>query len=466
MKALTKVVLVLLALGQPACTNGGQTESSGPAQRQSGLPASGPAPARQASTNSPALQGHISTPWSEPIRGLIVQLEAFPSTPRPGGNMYHPGESFRLFAGARNPSGKEVIVTGLWLHVLTPDGTHCLWLGYPLARGTKVGAIRQGATRQLASWGLRLTRAEGEGRHSPEDTKAELAPLDLTRPGTYTFWFSEQTQASPQSNAPSPAIVSPKLNVEVRTLTDSDTVHQVTPTQCNDLRAVAEGPDRHAPQVKQSLYRLQKQLELARNVGLADAATALLVEQAGKPGPPGYPMKRLWQILESRAADGGRPPRLAIKGDYLRPLARFELQRLKAWYDVKPPSGAPFRDDWPLVSALRALCLESKEEPLRKPLSELAKTHAKLTKPPPWNKDDGSTVLIGYHHARLGMAWALLQELDVLIGMTEAEVTTILGQSTSRPKDLLDWCAGSRMHVNPHIWVVIADGKVRSVGGR
>jgi len=394
-----------------------------------------------------------------------VQLRGFPSTPRPGGNVYHPGESFRLFAGARNPGGKEVLITGLWLHVLTPDGTHCLWMGYPLARGTKVGAIRQGARRQLASWGVRLTRAV-QGLHSPENPQAEQAPLDMTRSGTYTFWFSEQTQASPQDSAPSPAIVSPKLKIEVRPLTDADAVREVTPAQRDDLKALAEASGRDYGQAKPILYRLKKQLKLARNVGLADAATALLVEQAAKPDPLGYPMKSLWQILESRAVCGIHPPRLAIKGDYPRPLAEMELRRLKAWYDVKPPSGAPFRDDWLLVSTLRALCLESKEEPLRKPLIELAKAHAVLTRPPPWDRDDGSTGLIGYHHARLRMAWTLLKELDVLIGMTEAEVTAILGQPSSRPKDMLRWCAGSRKQVNPHIWVVIADGKVRSVGGR
>jgi hypothetical protein len=383
---------------------------------------------------------------------------------------------------ARNPGGKEALVTGLWLHVLDPDGTHHLWLSYPLARGEKVGAIREGAMLQLATWHVRLTRAEGEsvtrrplgGRNrdpqqqSPEDAEAEQAPLDLTRPGTYTFWFSEQKQASPQDSATSPQIVSPKLKIEVRPLTEADAVREVTPAQRDDLKAVAEGPDQHDPQVERSLYRLEKQLGVARNVGLANAATALLVEQAAKRDPLGlgYPLRNLWYVLEKRAVDGGRPPRLAINGDYVRPLAEMELRQLKAWYDVKPPSGAPFRDADPRASVLRALCLESKDEPLRKPLIELAKAHAKLTKPPPWDKDDGSTVLIRYHHARLYMAWALLKELGVLIGMTEAEVTAILGQPTSRPKDMLDWYAGSRMHVNPHIWVVIADGKVRSVGGR
>ena len=391
-----------------------------------------------------------------------MRLEAFPSISRPGGNVFHPGDSFRLFGGARNPGGEEVRITGLWLHVLTPDGAHRVGR-YPQARGEKVRAIREGSTLGLAHWDVRLIRAV-EGWRSPGDPKAEEAPLDMTPPGTYTFWFAEVTEASPERRAPLPLVVSPKLKIEVRRLTDSDAVRQVTPAQRDDLRAIAEGPDREYPQVEQTLYRLQKQLELARNVGLADAATALLVEQATKPDPLRYPMKRLWQILESRAVYGWRPPRLAIKGDYLRPLAELELRQLKAWYDVKPPSGVPFRDDRPLVSTLRALCLESKEEPLRKPLIELAKAHAMLTKPPPWDKDDGRTVLIRYHHARLGMAWTLLKDLDALIGMTEAEVRAILGQPTSRPKDMLDWYAGSRMHVNPHIWVVIANGKVRSVG--
>ena len=420
--------------------------------------ASGPAPATQTRpTSSAAADVRLRTAWSEPVRGLTVRLEAYPA-------LFHPGDVVVLSGHARNVAGGKVRVTGIWLHVVTPDGEHRVYR-YPEARGTEVHQLPEGTTLSFANWHIRLVRA-ATGWRGPGDQKAEDVPLDLSRPGTCTFWYAEGTNRPPPDGVASPPpIVSPRLKIEVRELVESEMARQLTAAQRDDLRMLAEGPDQHNAQASQAIYRLKKDLEVARNVGLADAATALLIEEAGKPGRLRYPMKLLWEALEARAVHGGHPPQLAIAGDHIRPLAELEFRQLKAWYEVKPPKGPPFTEDGPSVSVLRALCLESRDEPLRKPLADLAKANAMLLNPAPWDKDDGSTVLIRFHHNRLGLAWILLSDLGVLIGMTEAEVIAILGQPTSRRKDMLDWYAGSSMHVNPHIWVVVADGKVQSVGG-
>ncbi len=257
--------------------------------------------------------------------------------------------------------------------------------------------------------------------------------------------------------------------MEVREIQKSEMVRQPTAAQLADLRMIAEGADEHDhPELSKAVDRLGKDLLLAKNVGLADAAVALLAEQVAK-SPTDLPQSagELWSALSRRAVErhytARRSPsvQLAIRGDYVRPLAELEMKVLKAWYQLTPDEPEPRRAR-PRVSieVLLALCLDSKDEPLRKPLAELAKANAKLPDPLSWARDPA---LIHYHHGRLGLAWHVLQDLDVLQGMSEAEVTAILGRPTRRYQNVLEWYAASSMHVNPFIRAFLADGKVQSV---
>jgi hypothetical protein len=396
----------------------------------------------------------------------------------------------RLLAEARNVGEDKFYVrTSGELHLLTPSDEHMV---YALSAFNRA-SLSPGSTVMQGDWDIRLVKGSRYWRPAGEPEGKER-PLDLGRPGTYTFWHEHQAKPGWLATADKQAaekgeaawtgkIASPRLKVEVRELADSETVRRLTDSQRDDLRMIAEGPDRHERrELEAANHRLAKDLLLAGNVGLADAATALVVEQVAKStNEPPASIPNLWYALSRRAVDrrldrDWPPVQLAIRGEYLRPLAELELKSLKTWFDIAPPqpevaATQPTRRgvrSSSSIDVLLALCLDSKDEPLRKPLAELAVANAALPNPLPWKRGQGglereNITLIDHYHARLGTAWGLLRALDALQDKTEAEVIAILGQPTKRHQEMIEWYAASGMHVNPFIRVVLVGGKVQSV---
>lgn len=445
------------------------------------LALSGCAEVQDAPASNPVGTRQVVGDWSEPQDELTVRMVA----DRAG---YHPGEQMRLWAEARNTGQNKFYVrTSGELHLVTPSGEHMV---YAFSASNRAN-LSAGSTVMQGDWVIRLVKGSRYWRPAGE-AKGKEAPLDLTRVGTYTFWHEHEAKpgwlatADPRAAEKGEAawtgkIASPRMKIQVRELGDADKVRELTPSQRDDLRIVAEGVDKHDRRILEAANnRLAKDLLMAGNVGLADAATALVVEQVGKnPDDPPVPIASLHGALSRRAVEWrmGRywpPVELAIRGEYIRPLAELELKSLKAWFDVLPPEPTaaatrPMRGrSRSSIDVLLALCLDSKDEPLRKPLTELAVANARLPNPLPWKDGEGALhreniALIRYHHGRLATAWGLLRSLDVLQDKTEAEVIAILGQPTKRHQNMLEWYAASGVHVNPFIRVILDGGKVQSV---
>jgi hypothetical protein len=421
--------------------------------------------------------------WSKIQDGLTVRMVA-------DRTVYHAGEQMRLQAEARNSGdGKLYVPTGGEMHLLTPSGEHMV---YAYSSSNRAN-LSPGSTVMLGYWwNLRLVKGSTSWRPA-DGPEGKNMPADLSRVGTYTFWHEHEakpgwlaTMDKQAAEKGEPAwtgkSVTPRLKIEVRELGDADKVRELTASQRNDLRIVAEGPDKHdRRELEAANNRLAKDLLLAANVGLADAAAALVVEHVSKNADdPTASIASLHYALSRRAVEprGGRhwpPVELAIRGDYLRPLAELELKLLKASFDVAPPQ-VEVAATQPLIRRARpglstdvllSLCLDSKDDPLRKPLAELAAANAKLPDPLPWKRgqdpfDREDITLIRYYHPRLATAWGLLRALDVLQDKTEAEVIAILGQPTKRYENTLEWYAASEMHVNPFVRVVFVGGKAQS----
>jgi hypothetical protein len=414
-----------------------------------------------------AAQAHprLEGDWSEPLDGLKVRVVADRA-------VYHPGEWIQLTAYARNAGSEKLWVSAeVTLHVLTGSGDHRVHSPLSLNGAT----LSTGSAILHGRYYVRLTKAVAGWRPTGQEA-VKRRPLDLSRPGTYTFWHEYEARAgapdttvkrsAPGERAWSGRIQSPRLKVVVRNLRESEVVRQPTARQFQDLRIIDEGPEKHGPKAfAQAQERLANDLLLAKNVDLADAAVALMAEHGAKgPSELSRPVQAPWYALSKRAV----AVRLAIRGDYVRPLAELEMKMLEAWYKLTPDEDEKERrraGARPTISVLLALCLDSKDEPLRKPLTALATANAKLPRLLPWRRgqDGEDLTLIRYYHWRLGMAWGVLDALDVLKGMTEAEVIAILGPPTSRQDNVLEWDAASRMHVNPFICVSVVDGRARSV---
>lgn len=421
--------------------------------------------------------------WSMTMDGMSVRMVADRA-------VYHAGERMRLRAEARNSGeGNLHIPTGGELHMLTPSGEHmvCVYSSSSCAH------LSPGNTVTLCDWwGLRLVKGSASWRPA-EGSGGKSMPVDLSRLGTYTFWLEHEakpgwlaTMDKQAAEKGEPAwtgkVVTPRLKIEVRELRDADKVRELTAAQQSDLRIVAEGPDVHDRYaLEASNNRLAEALLMAGNVGLADAATALVVEQeARRPGEqPTSSIESLHRALSDRAVErrGGWDwvsVDLAIRGEYLRSLAEVEMKSLKALFDVPPPEPTaattrPARKRSRLsINVLLALCLDSTDEPLRRPLAELAAANARLPDPLPWKRTQNGLEredlpLIRFYHERLATAWDLLQALDVLQNKTEAEVISILGQPNMRHENTMGWYASSSMHVNPWVQIVLVAGKVQSV---
>jgi len=417
--------------------------------------------------------------WSEPLDELTVRMVAERA-------VYHPGEQMQLWGQAQNIGpGKFYVRTSGELHLLTPRGEHMVCA----LSDDNLANLSSGSIANQGNWSIRLVRGSRYWRPAGE-AEGKETPLDLTLIGTYTVWHEHEAQpgwltaadkraAEEGAAAWTGKIASPRMQIQVRELGDTDKVRELSPAQRDDLRTVAEGSAEHDwREVGAANHRLATNLLMAANVGLADAATALVVEQVGKSAAdPPDSIQGLWHALSNRAVEQrhGRhwpPVQLAIRGEYLRPLAELELSALKAWFDALPPEPEaagtrPMRAGSP-TAVLLALCLDSKDEPLRRPLAELAVANARLPDPLPWMEGAGALQrenipLTRYYHRRLETAWGLLRSLDVLQGRTEAEVIAILGQPTKRHEDVLEWYADSGMHVVPFIRAVLDNGKVQSV---
>jgi hypothetical protein len=357
--------------------------------------------------------------------------------------LYHPGEEIHILAEVRKVGIRE---SPLWaqLHLLTPSGEEWI-LDYP----------RDGR------WRIRLIQNSVFWRPAGGE---EEKLVDLSRTGTYVFWYDYEAKGT-NKQARS---VSPKLEIPVQELLDAEIKRQLTPSQREDLHILLKVPATNDwnelrlanERILLAKERIQADLMRAENVALADEAAAMVVAQVEK-GDLSDSMKELYTGLKQRAMhqrwNDGPPVQLAIRGDYLRPLAEMEMKSLQA--------GRPNND----IRVLLALCLDSKDEPLRKPLTELAIARAKLS---------GS-------YQKL-FAWYLLRDLEALIGKTEAEVTAILGAPHTRqdgmewtgegkpygwddllysPDRMLTWDVPSNgSHVNPFISVVFdGAGKVKRV---
>ncbi len=104
---------------------------------------------------------------------------------------YHPGEPMRLRAEARNAGNARLWApTGSVLHVLMPGGEHWVYL----YSATNRANLYPGSTVSRGWWEFRFVRAAG-GWRPAGDAAAKETPLDLSRPGIYTFWDEHDVQA-------------------------------------------------------------------------------------------------------------------------------------------------------------------------------------------------------------------------------------------------------------------------------